>query len=109
MITQEKNQTKSKVEKLKDRLKAAKKEEAKIKRAAAKKAAEKEVQNQDRMDKAIGKFVREQMKKNGTGAEILKLNGVAFSDWLVSQEDRILFGLKPLELAKEGNENGNRS
>lgn len=91
----EKKPAQTKVEKLKERLKAAQKEEAKIKRAKAKKelAAAEALNTTTKL--LIGQFVLEMQKKNGVGLSQFTYESVKFDDWLTDSEARLQLGFKP--------------
>lgn len=90
----QKSTTQTKIEKLEARLKAAKKQAA----AEAKAAKAKEAAAVAKKAQIVGTFVLAQMQAHGIGAATLAFEGVRFADWLTVSDDRVLFGLVPLQV-----------
>jgi hypothetical protein len=90
----------TKIEKLKERLKNAQKEEAKIRRAKAKKELEKVESLSTKTKLLIGQFVLEMQKKNGVTLSDFEYESVKFEYWLTDSETRFQLGFKPLEVSK---------
>ena len=89
--------TQIKIEKLEARLKAAKKQAAAEVKAAKAKEAAAVAAAEAKRTQLIGAFVQAQMQAHGISAAMLAFEGVQLADWLTVSDDRVLFGLAPLQ------------
>ena len=95
--TKQNSPTQIKIEKLEARLKAAKKQAAAEAKAAKAKKAAAVAAAEAKRTQLIGAFVQAQMQAHGIGAATLAFEGVQFADWLTVSDDRVPFGLVPLQ------------